>query len=165
MKSAISIRGTFIVSHPRSGRAPLIKVPCIASSASRWPPVILVFAWALILSLSSCTPGPRHTGILEGQVTIGPLVPITREGEAPPTPGPEVYAERKIVVYEQDGVTEVARLQIDSHGNYRAELPAGFYVIDINHAGIDRAADLPKEIEITEGGTTVVNVDIDTGIR
>lgn len=103
--------------------------------------------------------------MLAGHVTIGPLTPVQREGQPPPTPSPEVYAERKVVVYEEDGVTEISRLPIDSHGNFHAELPAGTYVVDINHVGIDTAAGLPKEIEIKPGETTIVDIDIDTGIR
>jgi hypothetical protein len=88
-----------------------------------------------------------------------------REGEAEPTPAPEVYAAREIVVFEEDGKTEIARLKIDANGNYRVELPVGTYIIDINRIGIDTAAGLPKEIEITSLGVTRLDIDIDTGIR
>lgn len=116
-------------------------------------------------SLFACARSPREFGILEGHVTIGPLVPVVREGEEEPTPAPEVYAAREIVVFEEDGKTEFARLKIDENGNYRAELPVGTYVVDINRIGIDTAAGLPKEIEITSQGVTRLDIDIDTGIR
>jgi hypothetical protein len=69
------------------------------------------------------------------------------------------------VVYAQDGQTEVARVQIDGRGNYHVELPAGTYVVDINHVGIDSSKDLPKTVEIKPGEATRLDVDIDTGIR
>jgi hypothetical protein len=116
-------------------------------------------------SLFACTPSSQTFGILEGHVTIGTLVPVAREGEAEPTPAPEVYASREIVVYRNDGRTEFARLKIDANGNYRAELPVGTYVIDINHLGVDRADDLPQEIEIIPQGITRLDIAIDTGIR
>ena len=119
----------------------------------------------LLLTLSACSFGSQETGILEGQVTIGPLVPVIREGEAEPTPAPEVYAAREIVIYKQNGKTEYTRLQIDSSGWYRGELPVGIYVVNINHLGIDSAAGLPKEITITAGAVTRLDIDIDTGIR
>jgi hypothetical protein len=124
--------------------------------------VILTLAFSF---LAACTQTPQAFGILEGHVTIGPLVPVVREGEVEPTPAPEVYAAREIVVFAQDGETEVARLQIDAGGNYRAELPVGVYVVDINHSGVDSAAGLPHEIEITAGNVTRLDIDIDTGIR
>jgi hypothetical protein len=117
------------------------------------------------LGLHACTQNSHEAGIIEGHVTIGPLLPVIREGEVEPTPAPEVYAAREIVVFMKDGEKEFARLRIDANGNYRAELPVGFYVVDINHSGMDTAADLPKEIEITYKGVTRLDIDIDTGIR
>lgn len=125
---------------------------------------IVVVACA-VSGLFACTQDPKDYGFIEGHVTIGPLVPVVREGEMEPTPAPEVYAARQVVIYQKDGTTEVTRLKIDSSGYYRAELPVGTYVVDINHAGIDTAADLPREIEITRQGVTRLDIDIDTGIR
>ena len=76
-----------------------------------------------------------------------------------------MYAAREIVVFREGGEKEFTRVNIDDNGNYRVELPVGIYVVDINHSGIDTAADLPKEIEITENGVTRLDIDIDTGIR
>ena len=119
----------------------------------------------LLIFFTSCTLGPQEFGVLEGQVTIGPLVPVMREGEDAPTPAPEVYAAREIVVYKKNGKTEFTRLQIDSNGWYQGELPVGTYVIDINRLGIDSAAGLPKEIEIKPNSVITFDIEIDTGIR
>ena len=118
---------------------------------------------ALTLLLAACTPAAQ--GMLEGHVTIGPLVPVVREGEPEPTPALEVYAARQIVVYAEDGCIEIERAQIDPDGNYRVELPPGDYVVDINRIGIDRADGFPKRVEILSEGVTHLDVDIDTGIR
>ena len=120
---------------------------------------------ALTFVIISCAPGLQETGTLEGHVTIGPLVPVMREGELEPTPAPEVYSSRQIVIYAQDGRTEITRVQIDAEGNYRVTLPAGTYVVDINRIGIDRGIDLPKTVEIVSGQVTRLDVEIDTGIR
>lgn len=126
---------------------------------------ILFFLLLTALVFSACARAPQEKGILEGHVTIGPLTPVTRLGDPEPTPNPAVYADRAVVVYKADGKSEVARLSIDTSGNYRAELPTGTYVVDINHAGIDNAADLPREITITSQEITRLDIDIDTGIR
>jgi hypothetical protein len=123
-----------------------------------------LFFVALII-LSACTPAPQATGTLTGQVTIGPLAPVLREGEVPPTPAPEVYSARQIVIYKPNGTTEVARAELNPQGVYEIELTVGTYVVDTNHLGIDSAAGLPATVEIREGQTTVLDVDIDTGIR
>ena len=120
---------------------------------------------SLAFLLASCTPPPEETGALQGHVTIGPLVPVMREGEPEPTPAPEVYASRQIVIYAQDGQTEVARVQIDGQGKYHVSLPVGTYVVDINRAGIDRGIDLPATVQIEADAVTRLDVEIDTGIR
>ncbi len=123
--------------------------------------VLSLCVWAL----GACTPGTQAFGFIEGHVTIGPLVPVIREGEAEPTPNPEVYAAREVVVFKKDGKTEFSRITIDANGKYRGKLPVGTYVVDINHAGIDTASSLPVEIEITDQGVVRLDIDIDTGIR
>lgn len=125
----------------------------------------LIIILSCFISLASCNPGPQEVGVLEGHVTLGPLEPAMREGEESPTPAPEVYASREIIVYQSDGKSEFTRLAIGPDGEYSAELPVGMYVIDIHRFGMDSAPHLPMEIEIVSGEKTIVDIDIDTGIR
>lgn len=118
----------------------------------------------LLILISACSVVRNGTGTLEGHVSIGPLVPVVREGEPEPTPAPEVYATRQIAIYARDGQSEITRVQIDGKGNYRVALRVGTYVVDINRIGIDRGVDLPKTVEIASGRTTRLDVEIDTGI-
>ena len=124
-----------------------------------------IFLLAIIALLTACTPTTQATGTLRGLVTIGPLVPVQREGVPDPTPAPEVYEARKVVIYESDGKTEVTRADINAQGEYEVILPVGSYVVDINRIGIDSASGLPAEIVIREGEVTILDIDIDTGIR
>jgi hypothetical protein len=119
----------------------------------------------LVLVMGACSQAVPKTGWLEGQVTIGPLVPVMREGESSPTPAPEVFQAREIVVFKPNGTSEVIRIPLDDVGKFRSELPVGAYIVDINHLGIDFADGYPKEVEIREGEITWLEVDIDTGIR
>jgi hypothetical protein len=119
----------------------------------------------LLLVMGACSQAVPMTGWLEGRVTIGPLVPVLREGESPPTPSPDVFGAREIVVFKPNGTTEVMRIPLDDVGRFRGELPVGAYIVDINHIGIDFADGYPKEVEIHEGEITRLEVDIDTGIR
>jgi hypothetical protein len=118
-----------------------------------------------ILLLTACAPATQDVGILEGHVTIGPLTPAVQGGVPEPTPSPEIYAARQIVVVRERDGKEVERLTIDANGNYFGELPVGTYVVDINHLGIDSANGFPKVVEIVANRVIRLNVDIDTGIR
>lgn len=109
--------------------------------------------------------GPQETGTLKGHVTIGPLVPVLREGVPEPTPAPEVYEARKIVIYDESGDKEIAQVDIGPDGNYQVTLTVGIYTVGINSLGIDSAAGLPAQIEILAGQTLTLDIDIDTGIR
>lgn len=123
--------------------------------------ILLFFALAVI---SACSAGPAETGILQGVVTIGPLVPVVGPGVEEPTPGPEVFAGRKVVIFDARG-RELQQVEISGDGMYQVALAVGSYQVDINHLGIDHAAGLPATVEIRAGQITILDIDIDTGIR
>ena len=117
------------------------------------------------LLLAGCTTAPSQpTGTLEGQVTIGPLQPVQREGEVTVVP-PEVYAARKVMVYDTSGKNLIKQVDIDGKGHYQVELQPGTYTITLKPSGIDRSGEVPRQIEIKSGETVTINIDIDTGIR
>ena len=120
---------------------------------------------ALALVSAACGGADQETGVLEGHVTIGPLTPVVQEGVPEPTVAPDVYAARQVVVYAADGRRELARVQIDSHGDYRVALPVGSYLVDVNHVSIGGGIGLPQQVEIVEGETIRLDIEIDTGIR
>jgi hypothetical protein len=103
-------------------------------------------------------------GTLEGDVTIGPLTPVQTIGTQPPVPC-SVYEARKIIIYDAGGSNLVRQVDIDCKGHYSVELEPGAYTVDINRAGIDHSAEVPKQIVIKPGETVKLDIDIDTGIR
>jgi len=70
-----------------------------------------------------------------------------------------------VLVYDRYHSKLIETISLDNNGNYRVELAPGVYVVDINHAGIDRSSEVPKTIEIKPGSTVVLNISIDTGLR
>ena len=134
------------------------------------PGLIKHLLWALTLFIVAslavaCRPRVVEVGVLQGQVNIGPLVPAIREAESEPTPSPEMYAARQIVIKDAAGGKQIQRVPIDATGYYRVVLPVGVYIIDINRIGIDSADRLPTQVEIKPGKTEILDVSIDTGIR
>ncbi|UCD10220.1 MAG: hypothetical protein JSU79_06170 [Dehalococcoidales bacterium] len=128
----------------------------------RWI-IAAIVAIACTLAIS-CSSSSSEPGILHGKVKIGPIVPVEQEGVTHEVPC-EVYEARKIMIYKQNGTDLVKEVDIDCDGRYRVELMPGFYVVDINHLGIDTSSDVPSEVEITSQLTTRLDIDIDTGIR
>jgi hypothetical protein len=134
--------------------------------------VWLLFVGAVLgsaLALSCQQPHGPETVLLQGAVTIGPISPVERPGECPPV-SPEVFAARKLLIYDESGkylVREVYFTQIanGATGYYTAQLAPGTYIIDINHTGVDTADNLPQKITVTADETITIDVNIDTGIR
>ena len=117
----------------------------------------------------SCCPGGPENVLLQGAVTIGPISPVEKEGECPPVPA-EVFQERKLIIYDESGENLVREVYFTQIGNgatgyYTAQIGPGTYVVDINHLGVDTAANLPVKITVTGDETVTIDVDIDTGIR
>lgn len=137
----------------------------------KWREMLIVVGVLVtgLLSLSCQQPQGPETVLLQGAITIGPISPVERPGECPTVP-PEVFAARKLIIYDESGrylVREVYFTQIGSGatGYYTAQLAPGTYVIDINHAGVDTADNLPQKITVAADETITIDVNIDTGIR
>jgi len=127
-----------------------------------WRWILLVI---VALTMGGCGPRSVATGTLEGTVTVGPLTPVQRESEPPPTVPPQVYTSRRLIISSADGGREIARIQFAADGTYQATLPAGRYQVDLQPNGIDRANQLPAAVDIEADQITRLDVSIDTGIR
>ncbi len=108
--------------------------------------------------------GSLSTGVLEGTVTIGPPCPV-EPCQVAPEQLAAAYAARKVIVYNSDGSLVIRKLSLDQAGKYITKLTPGQYIVDINHIGIDRSADVPKTVMIESGKTATVDISIDTGLR
>ncbi|MBI4300823.1 MAG: hypothetical protein HY677_06775 [Chloroflexi bacterium] len=150
----------------------------------------LPLAVALLLALGACTqapttatptadpatprPSPSATptsskgeaGYLEGKASIGPLVPVERQGVPTPTPSPAVCTSRGLTVLQADGQTEVTSFNLAPDCTFRVALAPGAYIVRLRQTqGIGGSKDLPKTVEIRSGETVRLDISIDTGIR
>jgi hypothetical protein len=107
-------------------------------------------------------PIAAETGYVSGHVTIGPNCPVEIQGQPCETP-PGAYKSREVLVYTSDEVTIRYRTHLDETGNYNISVAPGSYFIQISPAGIGPGE--KKSATVKSGKTTVVNFDIDTGIR
>ncbi len=128
-----------------------------------------ILAFLLCCNGSSSPTDPQASqdhGRLSGTVTIGPNCPGAITGTLGcPTP-PEAYAARKILVYNAAKTTLLHTVDIDSRGLYTILLAPGTYALDLKtSSAADRTSELPANVTIQANVSTVVNVNIDTGIR
>jgi hypothetical protein len=105
-----------------------------------------------------------NSGILSGRVTIGPICPVERVDQ-PCNPPPEMYAKHRLVLLASDGKTKIQEIKTDAKGYYKAEVPAGDYLLDYQPHDIGIGQKAPRPVSVKAGVTTKFDVDIDTGIR
>ena len=108
-------------------------------------------------------------GLLQGDVTIGPISPVAMSGEKPDI-NCNVYEARRIIIYNEKGNSLIQQVDIicvseENRAYYQIWLEPGIYIVDINYVGIDRSSDVPETVAIKSGTITQLNIDIDTGIR
>ena len=121
-----------------------------------------------IVVISGC--GSKKTlvaGILEGTISIGPICPVET---IPPDPAclptAETYKAYPVSVFTSDGKTKVAQLMPSLDGAYTSELPQGDYLIVLEKAKNNiGGSNLPVMVSITAQDKTLLNINIDTGIR
>ena len=109
----------------------------------------------------------QDEGILEGNISIGPICPVETD---PPDPGcsptAETYKAYPVSVWTQDGKSKITLLKPSLDGSYKTDLEPGKYLIILetgrNNIG---SSNLPVEVTIMSGEITTLNIDIDTGIR
>ena len=107
-------------------------------------------------------PASVISGYVSGHVTIGPICPVERVGVPCPVPE-EAYTSRNAVIYQSDGITVKEKKSLDKNGNYKYTLGPGKYFVQIDPAGIGPGEKKPFTIVSLQ--TTIVDFDIDTGIR
>ena len=136
----------------------------------KWLVVIMaILAISGAITLSCQQPKGAETVLIQGAVTIGPVIPVEVAGECPEV-SPEVFSSRKLLIYDKSGrylLREVYFTQIGNGntGYYTAQIAPGTYVLDINRISIDTAQNLPQKITVSADETITVDIDIDTGIR
>lgn len=121
-----------------------------------------------LLFISGCDKQiTRDAGFLEGVISIGPICPVETD---PPAPGclptAETYKAYPVSVWTSNGKIKIAQLNPVLDGSFSIDLPPGDYLVVLEN-GQNRigSSNLPVGISIVSNDKTLLNVDIDTGIR
>ena len=109
----------------------------------------------------------KDTGFLRGVISIGPICPVEKD---PPDPGClptyETYKAYPVSIWSFNGRRKIAHVNPALDGSYKIELNSGNYLVILetgqNSIG---SSNLPAEVEIRSQSETILNINIDTGIR
>ena len=130
--------------------------------------ILVVILLTCIAVMSGCDSKKALVeGILEGTISIGPICPVET---IPPDPAclptAETYKAYPLNVFTSDGKTKVAQLMPSLDGSYSSELPPGDYLIVLEGAKNNiGGSNLPVKVSIKAQDKTLLNINIDTGIR
>ena len=119
--------------------------------------ILLLFV-LLLTSCSSFDAPPTDSGI-EGQVFIGPICPVVREGEE----CPDQPYQAILTVSSQKG-ERIAQIQTDEEGQFKILLHAGEYVLHPESPNVLPFAN-EQTVIVEDGKFTQVIVNYDSGVR
>jgi hypothetical protein len=103
-------------------------------------------------------------GFLEGHLKIASLRQVEPSDAMPrQTATAEKYAEYPLVVFSQDGEKEIARITADGNGNYRAALPPGMCILDIQDRAAKHLRAKPRPFTVVSKQTVHVDMNIVIG--
>src|SRR5215831_15007618 len=122
--------------------------------------LIAVCIFSLVAGMATEPPG-----FVEGHLKIisGKEVELA-DGNAPAITA-ENYAKYPLIILNQGGKKEIARVPADGNGNYRTALPPGDYVLDVQGRARGHVRAKPRRFTVVSNQTVRVDMDIDTGVR
>ena len=130
--------------------------------------ILWIFFLGGLLFISGCEKLIDYeTGFLEGKISIGPICPVETD---PPDPGclptAETYKAYPVSVRTLEGNRKVTQLNPALDGSFTAGLLPGSYMV-ILETGQNKigSSNLPVIVTINSQNKTILNIDIDTGIR
>ncbi len=108
-----------------------------------------------------------NPGFLKGTISIGPICPVETIPPSPACqPTAETYKAYPVGVFTPDGSKKIAQLSPSLDGSYIIELPPGNYLVVLDRAkNGPGGSNLPAEVSIMAEDETLLDINIDTGIR
>ena len=127
----------------------------------------IIFLVSLLLNSGCDKQFTQEVGFLKGVISIGPLCPVERD---PPDPGClptyETYKAYPVSIWSSNGRRKIAHVNPALDGSYKIELnPSKYSVILGTSQNSIGSSNLPAEVVIISHTETVLNINIDTGIR
>ena len=122
---------------------------------------IIIFLTAITLfSLPiGCAKEDLNSGIY-GNITLGPINPVEREGEENTKP-----YQATISIKNQSGTREIESFTSDKDGRFKVFLKPGTYLIDPLPGGSPFPFAKPQAVTVESNKFIELNINYDTGIR
>ena len=114
----------------------------------------------LVLAGSATSSDALPSGVMEGHLKILSPNPVDLGNENAATVTAENYADYPLLVSSQSEKKEIARITADENGNYRAALPSGDYVLEVQGRARKHLRWKPQPFTVVSNQTVRVDMSI-----
>jgi hypothetical protein len=123
----------------------------------------LIAACIFLLLVGSASIDATPQGFLEGQLKILARRSVELADENTATLTAQNYADYPLIILSRGEKKEIARITADRKGNYRAALPPGDYILDVEGRMGKRLRVRAQPFTIVPNETVHVDMTIATG--
>jgi hypothetical protein len=119
-----------------------------------------IYGYLLLNAIGCVASDTVPPGFLEGHLTIRSPNPVDVGDGNAPTVTPENYGEYTLLILSRAEKREIARVTADKNGNYRAELPPGDYVLEVQGRPRTHLRWKPQPFTIPSNRTVRADMDV-----
>jgi hypothetical protein len=123
----------------------------------------LIAACTLFVLAASPSVSAAPEGFLEGHLKIVSYTPVQPADQNVATVTAETPAQYALIVLSRSKRKQIARITADANGNYRAALPPGDYVLDVEGRVAKRLRIRAQPFTVVANETVHVDITIVTG--
>ena len=123
----------------------------------------LIAACIFLLLVGSASIDATPQGFLEGQLKILSHRPVELADENTATLTAQNYADYPLIILSRGEKKQIARITADGNGKYRAVLPPGDYILDVEGRMGKRLRVRAQPFTIVPNETVHVDMTITTG--
>ena len=116
----------------------------------------------LVLAGSAPSSDALPSGVMEGHLKILSPRAFDLGDENAATVTAENYGDYPLLILSQSEKKEIARITADDSGNYRAALPPGDYILDVQGGPRKHVRWKPQPFTVVSNQTVRVDMDIHT---
>ena len=115
----------------------------------------------VLVGTASINAAPQ--GFLEGRLKIISRKPVALADENTAPMTARNYADYPLIILTRDETKQIARIIADRDGNYRAALPPGDYILDVQRGESANLRAKPQPFTVISNATVHVDMTIVTG--
>jgi hypothetical protein len=130
-----------------------------------WIAKFLVAVCTFLMLTETASIEAAAQGFMEGHLKVVSMRAVEPDEMSLPDVAPESYATYPLIILRLEGRKEIARLTADANRNYRAALPPGAYILDVQDRVAKHIGANPQPFTVISNQTVRVDIKIFAGFH